>query len=583
MDIIQLLPDHVANQIAAGEVIQRPASVVKEMLENSLDAGSSEIQVFVKDAGKTLLQIVDNGCGMSETDLKMCFERHATSKIKNINDLLYIQSMGFRGEAMASIAAIAHVEVKSKLIQKELGSHLIVEGSKIKNHKKCATGNGTSIKVKNLFYNVPARRNFLKSDQVEMRHITEEFSRIALSNEKIKMQLFHNKKEILHLPKSNFRKRIVNVIGEKKNETLVPIKEETTIVKINGFIGKPESAKRTRGEQYFFVNRRFIKSHYLHHAVTKAFEEVIPNNYFPSYFIKLEINPKLIDINIHPTKTEIKFEDEQAIYAIIRATVKKSLGAYNIAPSIDFSQELSFNIDTLKQNNKSLSQPTIKIDSTYNPFIKKDKEKERSNNIIDQKWQQSNFLEETEINSKKYEITQIGNHFIAAPTNEGLLLIHTRRAHKRILFEYFKNILKQQKVQSQQLIFPKKITLNNTELEIIKSIKKDLNSIGFIFKYKNESLIINAIPPECQESNLERIFEDLIEQEKNSEKFNVTQKDNLAKSLSSSLAINKLKKLTNKEMTSLKIELLKCKLPSVCPSGKRTMVNLKTSDLEKYF
>ena len=270
MDIIQLLPDHVANQIAAGEVIQRPSSAVKEMLENALDAGSTEIKLFIKDAGKTLLQVVDNGSGMSKADLKMCFERHATSKIKSADDLFNIQSMGFRGEAMASIAAIAHVEVTSKLTDKELGTHLIIEGSKITTHEDCASLNGTSMKVKNLFYNVPARRNFLKSDQVEMRHIVEEFTRIALANPKVKMQLFHNNSELFHLPSSNLRQRIVNIIGDKKNETLVPIEEETTLVKITGFVGKPEAAKRTRGEQYFFVNKRFIKSQYLHHTVSKA-------------------------------------------------------------------------------------------------------------------------------------------------------------------------------------------------------------------------------------------------------------------------------------------------------------------------
>ena len=341
MDIIQLLPDHVANQIAAGEVIQRPSSALKEMLENALDAGGTEIKVFIKDAGRTMLQVIDNGCGMSKNDMKMCFERHATSKIKNANDLFNIQTMGFRGEAMASIAAIAHVEVKSKLTDTELGSQLTIQGSKIKNHEDCVTANGSSIKVKNLFYNVPARRNFLKSDRVEMRHITEEFIRVALANPKVMMQISHNNNKLFHLTESNFRKRIVGILGEKKNETLVPVSEETSVVNISGFIGKPEAAKKTRGEQYFFVNKRFIKDHYLNHAVMKAFEEVIPQNYFPSYFINLDINTELIDINIHPTKTEIKFEDEKAIYAIIRSTVKRSLGTYNIAP---FTKFLSRNI-----------------------------------------------------------------------------------------------------------------------------------------------------------------------------------------------------------------------------------------------
>ena len=581
MDIIQLLPDHVANQIAAGEVIQRPSSAVKEMLENALDAGSTEIKLFIKDAGKTLLQVVDNGSGMSKADLKMCFERHATSKIKSADDLFNIQSMGFRGEAMASIAAIAHVEVTSKLTDRELGTHLIIEGSKITTHEDCASSNGTSMKVKNLFYNVPARRNFLKSDQVEMRHIVEEFTRIALANPKVKMQLFHNNSELFHLPSSNLRQRIVNIIGDKKNETLVPIEEETTLVKITGFVGKPEAAKRTRGEQYFFVNKRFIKSQYLHHAVSKAFEEVIAYNYFPSYFINLSIDPKLIDINIHPTKTEIKFEDENAIYAIIRATVKRSLGAYNIAPSLDFSQELSFDLDFSNKEPKTLLQPTIKVDSTYNPFEKKSEYKLDA--AIEKEWKQPTLSEEFDSNNELNELSQIGNHFIAVPNENGLLLIHQRRAHKRILFEYFKNILSQQKGQSQQLLFPKEINLNNTEIEFIVSMQKELNAVGFIFEFKDSTLVISGIPPECQEENLHGIIENLIEQAKNSEQLNINQKDNLAKSLATSLAISEFKKLADEEMKSLKNELLKCKSPSVCPSGKRTMINLKTADLEKYF
>ena len=584
MDIIQLLPDHVANQIAAGEVIQRPASAVKEMLENALDAGGTEIKLFVKDAGKTLLQVVDNGCGMSETDVRMCFERHATSKIKNANDLFNIQSMGFRGEAMASIAAIAHVELNSKLTDKELGSCLIIEGSKIISQKDSTSISGTSIKVKNLFYNVPARRNFLKSDKVEMRHITEEFSRAALANPKVKIQLFHNNNELFHLPKSNFRKRIINIIGDKKNEILVPIDEETTLVKISGFIGKPEAAKRTRGEQYFFVNKRFIKSHYLNHAVSKAFEEVIPNNYFPSYFINLIIDPKLIDINIHPTKTEIKFEDEQAIYSIIRATVKRSLGAYNIAPSLDFSQEISFDVDFKKKNSNIIIQPTIKVDSTYNPFEKKDEYQKKSGiKFTKEEYEEPSLSEEFKSNHEHDQPNQIGNHFIAFPNENGLLLIDQRRAHKRILFEYFKNILIQQQGQSQQLLFPKEIKLSNTEIELINNIKKDLNSVGFIFECKGNDLVINGVPPECQEENLQATIENLIEQAKNSEKLKLTQKAALAKSLANSFAINKLKKLSDKEMKSLKNELLKCESPSVCPNGKRSMINLKTTDLEKYF
>ena len=584
MDIIQLLPDNVANQIAAGEVIQRPASAVKEMLENSLDAGSTEIKVFVKDAGKTLIQVVDNGSGMSKNDLEMCFKRHATSKIKSANDLFNIKSMGFRGEAMASIAAIAHIEVNSKLTNKELASRLIIEGGKIINHEDCASVNGTSIKVKNIFFNVPARRRFLKSDLVEMRHIIEEFTRVALANPKVKMHLYHNEKQLFQLPNSNFRQRIVNIIGDKRNETLVPINEETTIVNVTGFVGKPESAKKTRGEQYLFVNNRFIKNHYLQHSVNKAFEEVIPSNYFPSYFIKLQLDPQLIDINIHPTKTEVKFDDEQAIYSIIRATVKRSLGAYNIAPSLDFSQEISFDLSETNQKDVILNQPKIKIDSTYNPFDEKRDLKTRSSQkLVTKEWEQVTLSKELESDNELDKLSQIGNNFITVSNENGLLLIHQRRAHKRILFEHFKKFFNKQKCQSQQLLFPKEIELNNSELELIKEIKKDLFTLGFTFEVKNYTLVISGIPQECQEENLKNIIENLMEQAKNLEDLNINQKENMARILATSLAISKLKKLSNEEMKSLKDELLKCKSPSVCPYGKRTMINLKLIDLEKYF
>jgi len=585
LDIIQLLPDHVANQIAAGEVIQRPASAVKEMLENALDAGGTEIKLYVKDAGKTLLQVVDNGSGMSETDVRMCFERHATSKIKNADDLFAIQTMGFRGEAMASIAAIAHVEINTKLTDNELGSHLIIEGSEIKTHDDCATANGTSIKVKNLFYNVPARRNFLKSDTVEMRHITEEFTRVALANPEIKMQLFHNNNEIFHLSKGNFRQRIVNIIGGKKNETLVPIEEETSVVKIDGFIGKPESAKRTRGEQYFFVNGRFIKNHYLHHAVSKAFEDLIPSNYFPSFFINLKIDPKLIDINIHPTKTEIKFEDEQAIYAIIRSCVKRSLGKYNIAPTLDFSQELSFDISPSISKTATLKEPQIKVDTTYNPFgetgnFNPTKEHIPQGTQVETRQLDTHFT----IENNSSEVMKIGNKYIAFPTLEGMVLLHQSRAHKRILFEYFSTVLSNNKGQSQQLLFPKEIFLNKQDIAVINHLKTDLLAVGFSFEIQdNDSISILGIPPECQEENLQFVIEHLIEQHKNNEQLQTAQHNGLAISLALSLAINEQKKLSNEEMLSLKTELLKCNTPSVCPLGKATMINLQTADLEKYF
>ncbi len=575
MDIIQLLPKHVANQIAAGEVIQRPSSVVKELLENSLDAGSSEINLVIKDAGRTLIQIIDNGSGMSHTDLHMCFKRHATSKIKNAKDLFSIHTMGFRGEALAAIAAISHVEVDTKLTNHQLGYNLIIEGGKIKKEEECSITAGTSIKVKNLFYNVPARRNFLKSDKVEMRHIMEEFTRFSLANPQIKTQLFHNKNEIFHLPATNLRHRIINIIGERKNETLVPVEETTSMVEINGFIGKPELAKKTRGEQYFFVNGRFIKDYYLNHAINKAFEDLIPDNYFPSYFINIKIDPKLIDVNIHPTKTEVKFEDEKAIYAIMKSCVKRSLGQYNIAPTLDFSQELAFNIpSSFKQT--IIKEPEIRIDSSYNPFSKTELSSENS------------FSEEIPLEVEEKEITnnimQIQNKYIVFSDGNGLVILNQRRAHKRILFEYLSNMIEKNTKTSQELLFRKEISLNHLDIEIIKMLKEDLLAVGFKFEIQEKKGIsIIAIPPECQEENLQFIIEHLIEQHKNNEKLETTQNNALAISLSKSLAINKNTTLTLEEMLSLKNKLLSCSSPNICPSGKLTMINLPASDLEKYF
>jgi len=366
-DIIQLLPDHVANQIAAGEVVQRPASVIKELLENAIDAYAQNIQVVVKDAGKTLIQIVDDGAGMSLTDARMCFERHATSKIKSAEDLFSLNTKGFRGEALASIAAIAHVELKTKPQNEEVGTCIKIEGSKVASQEPCVTPKGTSLCVKNLFYNIPARRNFLKSDAVELRHIIDEFQRVAMAHPSIAFSLFHNGGELFQLPSTNHRQRITNIFGAKTNEKLVPVNEDTEIVKISGFVGKPEFAKRSRGEQFFFVNNRFIKSPYLNHAVSAAFEGLLKEKTYPSYFLYLDVNPKSIDINIHPTKTEIKFDDEHALYAMLRSAIKHSLGQFSVAPVLDFDRDA--NLDTpYEYKNRQAQVPKIEVDRSFNPF-----------------------------------------------------------------------------------------------------------------------------------------------------------------------------------------------------------------------
>lgn len=585
MNIIQLLPDNVANQIAAGEVISRPASAVKEMLENALDSGATNIKLYIKDVGKTLLQVVDNGCGMSPTDARMSFARHATSKINKADDLFAIKSMGFRGEAMASMAAIAHIELKSKQTEKELGTHIIIQGSKVEKQEDCVCANGTSISIKNLFYNVPARRNFLKSDKVETRHIIEQFSRIALANPDISMSMFLDDVEHFHLEKSNARQRIVNVTGAKSNQKLVPIKEETTLVNLGGFIGKPEFCKRTRGEQYFFVNKRFIKSTYLHHAVKKAYSGLIPDNYFPSYFLYLDINPKLIDINIHPTKTEIKFEDEKLIYAIIRSAVKHSLGKYNVAPTIDFNQETPF--DILPEKGKAYKQPVVKIDRNFNPFEKEkpteifswgdviEKTETASQQNLEVEWRR-------ELDNKKF--IQIANQFIVFEGENGLNILHQHRAHQRVLFEYYQKVFENGKTESQQLAFTQNLSFSNTDFALLKQMKKALRNLGFGFELKKENQIeINAIPTECKNENLENIFDEILQQEKNDEKLKVSTKERIAKVLAKSLAIKSGKKLEMQEIRLLVNNLIACNLPTVCPNGNPTIINITFNDISKHF
>ena len=581
MNIIQLLPDDVANQIAAGEVIQRPASVVKELLENALDSGADQIKIYIKDAGKTSIQVIDNGCGMSEDDVKLCFERHATSKIKDTQDLFLIKTMGFRGEALNSISAIAHVDIRTKLRKNETGSKLVVEGGDIKNHSECACNEGTSIQVKNLFYNVPARRKFLKSDNIENRHIIENFTRIAIANPKINMQLYINQKELFHLKKSNLRQRIVNVIGGRKNEALVPIKENTSLVDISGFIGKPETAKKTRGEQYFFTNARFIKNNYLNHAVKKAFSELIPENYFPSYFINLKIDPKLIDINIHPTKTEIKFQDEKAIYSIIRSTIKKSLGEYNITPSIDFSQEM--NLDFLYQKKTDeITPPKIRIDHSYNPFNKQ--HENLSHEKIQKQIDLYKIKDENNIQNNNVILYQIKNEYITSISQDSLMIIHQRRAHKRILFDYFINLLNKDHQGSQQLLFSKNLTFNKVDMQLIINLEKSLNKVGFFFREINkEEIEITSIPHTCKEENIQPIIEEILENYKTHQEIPSDNNKKLAITLANNLSIRNKKKLSYEEMIRIKNDLLKCSNPTICPLGKKIIMNLDKNNLKKYF
>ena len=489
-DIIQLLPDSVANQIAAGEVVQRPASAVKELIENAIDAGADKIQLILKDAGKSLIQVIDNGCGMSLTDARMCFERHATSKIKKAEDLFAIRTMGFRGEAMASIAAIAQVELKTRRHGDELGTCLFIEGSEVLRQEACSANTGTSICVKNLFYNTPARRNFLKSNPVEMRHIIDEFYRVALANPQIFISLHHDGQEVYHLPGSNLKQRIVHLFGSSYNERLVPVTEDTSVIKLHGFVGKPEYARRTRGEQFFFVNNRFIKDAYLNHAVLMAFKELLPEDTYPLYVLYIDIDPSKIDINVHPTKTEIKYQDEQTIYAIIRSSVKRSLGRYNITPSLDFDQENSIGHLVTPKPPEEIVAPSITFNPDFNPFNtgnKTEREIPFLRNAGDQprsspiprNWDtlyeiskkdnpvQHDLHAEKTVEADDQEVSkpserqlfQIQNRFILSQIKSGFMLISQQAAHERILYERFLQQLQNHSGVSQQSLFPQSVTL----------------------------------------------------------------------------------------------------------------------------
>ncbi|MBL6657227.1 MAG: DNA mismatch repair endonuclease MutL [Flavobacteriales bacterium] len=598
-DIIQLLPDHVANQIAAGEVIQRPSSAVKELLENAIDSGASDIKLIVKDAGRTLIQVIDNGCGMSETDARMCFERHATSKIREANDIHSIRTMGFRGEAMASMAAIAHVELKSKLHDNELGTKIIIEGSELISQENCTSNNGTSISIKNLFFNVPARRNFLKSDNVELRHIFDEFYRVSLANEDCSFSFYQNDKEVLNLPKSTLKQRIVGIFGAKYNEKLVPVSEETTLITISGFIGKPEFSKKTRGEQYFFVNNRFIKSPYLHHAVNNAFKDLISDGHHPSYFLFFDIDPKFIDVNIHPTKTEIKFEDEKSIYAIIRSCVKRALGIHNIVPTLDFDKDPAFS--NIPKSNNKVRQPSLKVDSSYNPFEEKE-QKERSYTpspkVKTDNWEKlfedlpvpENNSQQTEtINTSWSEdsettesaIFQLNNQYIVSSIKSGMMIIHQQRAHERILYEYYLN---SQAVegQSQQLLFPNTINLNPSDIELLKEISDELFNLGFRFDYLNKnSIVVLGSPVDIEMETLESVFEELIEQYKT--QSSLEKRDNFALSMAKSMCIKKGRTLSKTEMNSIIDNLFACQTPNATTNSKPTLITLTFEEIAKKF
>ena len=600
-NIIQLLQDHVANQIAAGEVVQRPASVVKELMENSIDADANSIKLLIRDAGKTLIQVIDNGKGMSTSDTRLCFERHATSKIRKAEDLFNLNTKGFRGEALASIAAIAHVELKTKRKKDELGNQIKIEGSRVISQEFVAAANGSSLSVKNLFYNIPARRNFLKSDTIETRHIIDEFQRIALAHPAISFLLQHNNNEVYNLRSSNLRKRIVSIFGSKMNEKLVPIKEKTDLISIQGFITKPEFAKKKRGEQFFFVNDRFIKSSYLNHAVVNAFDGLLEFSSHPSYFLYLNVPPSSIDINIHPTKTEIKFDNEKALYAILRATIKHSLGQYNVAPILDFNRDANLDIPYDFKNKKSTSTPKIKVDPDFNPFKEADQKEIRfpyKRQVSSENWeslyvnietdskeskQASLFVEQTSKENGK--TLQIQRKYLLSSIKSGVVLISQSLAHQRILYEDFLESITVKEANSQQLLFPINIQLISSEIEIIYSIKTELENAGFYFgEFTKTSITIKGIPISVTESQITVILEELIRDiDLEIPDASFSPFDLMAKSFSKTLAIKTGVILSQIEQENLVNDLFSCKEPSISPFGKSTFKTLTLKEVDLIF
>jgi DNA mismatch repair protein MutL len=596
-NLIKLLPDHVANQIAAGEVVQRPSSVVKELLENSIDSGAKKISLLIKESGRTLIQVVDNGCGMSEKDALICFQRHSTSKIISAADLFNLSTKGFRGEALASIAAISHTELITKTKSSEIGTFIRIEGNKIIQNKSIVSNEGSSISVKNLFYNVPARRNFLKSDNVEVRHIINEFHRVALAHPEIHFEFDNNENQLFSLPISNIRQRIVNIFGSKSNEKLVPVNETTEVLKLSGFIFKPEFSKKSRGEQFFFVNNRFIKSPYLNHAVNSAFEGLINSGYNASYFLFLDVDPKRIDINIHPTKTEIKFDDDHTIYAILRSAIKHSLGQFNISPILDFDRDKNLDIPYKYASMSSTNNIEVEVNHNFNPFDKnqnelnfKDLNQSKDNQQLEYSAFQGDLNSQLDLDSNlNHESTssvfQLKNKYLVNKIKSGLVIINQNRAHQRILYENFLKYITVQGNDSQKLIYPVDVQLSIKEIAIIENFKTQLNNSGFLFDtVNNDTLSFSSLPSSIEKDDLESVIRSLLDNITNEiPDDNFSQTDMISKSLAKSMAIKNGQNLNANEMDFIVNGLFACKEPNISPFNKRTYITLTKEDLDNKF
>lgn len=601
-DIIHLLPDSVANQIAAGEVIQRPASAVKELMENAIDAGAGRIRLIVKDAGKALIQVIDDGKGMSSTDTRMAFERHATSKIKKVEDIFSIRTMGFRGEALASIAAIAQVSLKTRQEDQELGTHIEIEGSEFKLQEPCQTPVGSSFSIKNLFFNVPARRNFLKSNPVELKHIIDEFQRLALAHPEVHFSLHHDGQALFELPADNLKVRIAQLLGnnERFAERLVPVEEAADVLRITGYVGKPEFGKRTRGEQFFFVNDRFIRDNYLNHAVMACYENLLPEDSFPLYILKLEIDPVAIDVNVHPTKTEIKFENEKLIYSILRSAVRSALGRHNITPTIDFDADPSYLNMPLPNRSAMPEAPQVRVNPEYNPFHGSSsasasrlttsplikplaQDWERLFEVGQQEVLQSSMPVEPEKEEQKtaQRAFQLQGKYIVAPVKSGVMVVDQVAAHERILYEKLSERLQNHKGDSQSLLFPQTISMTAADFALWSEIKDSLQALGFQFRdFGKNTLVIDGIPSVMEQNDPKLLIEQFLEEFKNSAGIQ-TQNEALLRSLARQGAAKARKVFQQEEMQALIDELFSCQEPSYAPNGKKVLSIISVEELAK--
>ncbi|MDX2172749.1 MAG: DNA mismatch repair endonuclease MutL [Bacteroidota bacterium] len=599
---IALLPDHVANQIAAGEVVQRPASVVKELLENAIDAGATQIKLIIKDAGKTLIQVIDNGKGMNPFDARMCFERHATSKITSADDLFTLTTKGFRGEALASIAAIAQVELKTKQETDVVGQHIVIEGSKFISQSECQTPTGTSFIIKNLFYNVPARRNFLKNDQIEQKHIIDELERVAIPHTNIHFILQSNGNEILNLPAGNLLHRIKSLLGNYIQKELVPISEDTGFVKVSGYVSLPEAAIKSKKEQYFFVNNRYVRNPFLNHAVYEAYKELISYQSHPRYFLFLELNPKNIDINIHPTKTEIKFTDDKAVYMLLASSIKRALGKANVAPSIDFDTEQSLDFNSTS-NNRIVTAPTISYNKDYNPFnssagttLQKTNKQHWENlfegfktNGIEEttepKIEAQNVLTELKKEALNFSVFQLNFKYLVTSFNSSVFIIDQQRAHERIVYEYYLNTKPETKIASQQLLFAEQLEFSANDFSLIKTLIDEFKLLGFDIEiFGKNSIVVNGTPADLQDFNVSETIDGILENYKlNTIDTKLEKHDNLCRAIAKNTCIKYGKVLEIDEMKQLLNHLFSCENPLYTANGRVIMMETNYIDIDKFF